>query len=121
MLKTPAGSALFSLAIGSAVPVVAEKFPVEYKKYIEETGKELRISGGADIVYELTDVLATTTSALVSGIKSSFDQLKTHDSRKNNIPVRVEVAKGPIVPVLAPENVDNVYVESDVVQGRKSF
>ena len=121
MLKTPAGSALFSLAIGSAVPVVAEKFPVEYKKYIEETGKELRISGGADIVYELTDVLASTTSALVSGIKSSFDQLKAHDSRKNNIPVRVEVAKGPIVPVLAPENVDNVYVESDVVQGRKSF
>jgi hypothetical protein len=121
MLKTPTGSALFSLAIGSAVPVVAEKFPVEYKKYIEETGKELRVSGGADIVYELSGVVGDVTSGLVLGIKSSFEQLKAHDSRKNNIPVRVEVAKGPIVPAVAPENADNVCVESNVVQGRKSF
>lgn len=98
MLKTPFGSAIFSIGLGTVLPSVSNQIPEEYRKYVDVAAKELRISGGEDVICEISEVVATTASTMVSSIKSSLSQLKSFDDKSLNM-VRVDVSQKKKVPV----------------------
>ena len=81
MLRTPYGNSILSVAVGSAIPLVAQQLPAEYAGYVNEAAREFRVSGGADLVYELSGVAFDLGSTLVGEIKGNLEQLKAFDEK----------------------------------------
>jgi hypothetical protein len=92
MLRTPYGNSILSVAVGSAIPLVAQQLPAEYAGYVNEAAREFRVSGGADLVYELSGVALDLGSSLVHEIKGNLEQLKAFDEKAELEKHRVEVA-----------------------------
>lgn len=79
ILKTPHGEAIFSVMLGTATPVLAAQFPAEYAKYIFEVAREFRVSGGGDLVYEVSGMLQAIAGNAFSEVKDALSQLKEFD------------------------------------------
>lgn len=94
ILRSPYGGALFSIALGSAIPLVSQQLPEEYAKYVDEAARELRISGGEDVVFELSGLAVTFASGMASEIKNSLEQLKAFDEKQDEEKRRVELGPG---------------------------
>lgn len=90
ILKTPHGEAIFSVMLGTATPVLAAQFPEEYAKYIFEVAREFRVSGGGDLVYEVTGMLEAVAGNAFSEVKDALSQLKEFDETQG-VKRRVEL------------------------------
>ena len=118
MLRTPYGNAILSVALGSAMPLVAAQLPEEYGGYVEEAAREFRVSGGADLIYELSGVAVNIGGALVSEVKTVMGQLKSYDDKQEHGKTRIETTTPAALPAGSTSDVGHHVVEAEALKAQ---